>query len=840
MTIRESTTANSETGNKSAAGSVEFLLPLSELQLPYWVQFARDPKAGQVQVQFWLSGIESNTLLQKAWSATQQQFQCLRATVNIAPTQQPVLVIRKSVENTSTIVDWSATSEAEQKQLIEKNLASDRDNTLSLAKAPNSRIFTARLSKDTVYCLWTCHHLLFDGWSAAVIINRLLLNYQSLTKNEAPKQIQSPDYIKYRQFADKQSKQFSKEYWRKTLQGFIQPTVICNHPAEPAVFRSRRLLDLKVTEELKQFCKMQAITLGTAVQVAWALTCAKHLNRNDIAFGLVTHGRSLGFSGIDSVVGQLSNVLPVRATIDSEQSFPQWVKHFQTQQFDARNHGHLSLNEVLSLSEPATRTLAFDSVLAIETMPTIQPEEFDLPAVTNYDSNMISAFPVNVTVIPAEQISITVEIRNANFGEKLAISLSEKLHEILSQLPTISEQSPATFLNRTTHLPTTFVRQTGFQPRNTVFRNIISARTESELKVLSVWEEVLQRYPLSMDSNFFESGGNSLAALRLLADIKSAFDVEMSLAHFIETPTVQSMCDYLDADKERIPIKSLVLLRRGTQDKNLFCLHAGGGHALFYRPLAQRINPGFSIYALQPKEIGSESVPSDSVSDMVDRYLDEIIAVQPKGPYHLLCYCFGAALTLEIIKKLLARNEEVGNVIIADAMAPIPASHPMSTLGWRAYVLYELIAQKQYKTIIPAIRNQLYRWLESVNTFTRKNVLLREISSGNDTLKIDDASTKLSKKQIGAENDLRGHSSKVQTACERAFQNYRANSCQTHKHFLHSDSSSRQNSFDVFMRHWQTLSPNRTDHRLNASHDKIMVEPFVEKTAEVVNSIITE
>ena len=224
MTISDTATANPAARKKSTTSSVEFLLPLSGLQLPYWVQFARDPKAGQVQVQFWLSGIESNTLLQNAWSATQQQFQSLRATVNIAPTQQPVMAIRKTVKSSSTIVDWSAVTKKDQEQLIAKYLASDRDNILSIDKAPNSRVFFARLSKDKVYCLWTCHHLLFDGWSAAVIINRLLLNYQSYSQNNAPTPMQAPDYVEYRQVADNQSKQPSEEFWRQTCLLYTSPS----------------------------------------------------------------------------------------------------------------------------------------------------------------------------------------------------------------------------------------------------------------------------------------------------------------------------------------------------------------------------------------------------------------------------------------------------------------------------------------------------------------------------------------------------------------------------------------------------------------------------------------
>lgn len=857
---------------KKPASSVESLLTLSALQMPYWVHLAREPTAGQVQARFRLNGIDSTDVLKQAWADTQHQFQCLRATINIAPNQQPVLVIRKSVDSNFTEVDWSEYTETEQQQKIAEWRTTDRQTTLPIEKAPSSRLFCTRLNQNTVYCVWTCHHLLLDGWSSIVVVNSLLKNYQNRLQHSTPLKVRLPDYEDYRKFVDKLPRQISREFWQHALEGFTQPTVFCNNPAEAVSHRVVKHLDKTASQQLTQFCKAQAITVSTAIQIAWALTCAHHLNRTDISFGLVTHGRSLDLAGIENVAGLLANVIPVRAQLDADQPVSQWVKHFQSRQFEARNHEHLSLNEVLSFSEPATRTVAFDSVLAIESLPEIQSEAFERPTISHYASDTVSAFPVSVTVVPAAAMKISIEIQNDLQAESLANHLSEKLHDILTRLPVLSEQSPAALIDGENTLPTTIASPPVFRIRNAGLRNIVSASNELELRVLSIWEEVLQTYPLSMDSNFFASGGNSLGVLRLLANIKTAFDTDVSLAHFIENPTVASMCDYLNTEEKERPIKSLVLLRQGTQNHNLFCLHAGGGHALFYRPLAMRLDDRFSVYALQPKGLGGDAVPGDSVSDMVDEYLQEIVAVQPHGPYNLLCYCFGAALTLEIVKQLQARGEEIGHVIVADAMAPIPSDHPMSRVGWRAYLLYELIAQGQYKNTLLSARSQLFRWLEPVRNLTHNSAVpssgfdsstiksstanssaingfdIKSAESNNSAIDgevsaEDPAMPPASPHQAPVKNTqsatpARGHVSAVQTACERAFHKYRATPCQSHIHILRSDSSTRKTSFDVFMRHWDTLAPRQTQHMLAETHADIMSEPYVAGTAACVNSII--
>ena len=851
MAYQNSVAKGMDGNKKKSASSVESLLPLSSLQLPYWVHNARKPLAGQIQVQFRLHGIGSTQQLQQAWSDTQQQFQCLRSTVNVAPNQQPVLVVRKFVNNNFTTANWSDITATEQEQEVAKWLAADRQTPLSLEKAPCSRLFCARLTDTTVFCVWSCHHLLLDGWSSAVVVNRLLVNYHNLHRPDqnnhalrpaqcdTPVQRQLPDYVEYRQFLDTQPKQQSEAFWRKALHGFTNPTIICNHPAETAVSRAIRQLDKPEVEQLKQFCKAQAITFATAVQIAWALTCAHQLNRTDIVFGLVTHGRSLDFAGIDNVAGLLSNVIPARSNIEPQQILSKWAKNFQAQQFEARNHEHISLNEVLSFSEPATRTRAFDSVLAIETLPIIQPEQFDSPSISHYASDTISAFPASVTVVPADVTQVKIEIRNDRFAETLAESLADKLLEILTRLPASAELNLATFINAERQLTLAPEPRPAIRFRDTYLRKIISARTELELKVISIWEDVLQTYPLSMDSNFFASSGDSLGVLRLLTRIKSEFGTDINLAHFIENPTVTAMCKYLNTEELDRPIKSLVLLRKGTQKNKLFCLHAGGGHALFYRPLALRLNNSYSVYGLQPSSLGGDTIPSENVSDMVDDYLQEITSVQPQGPYHLLCYCFGAALTLEIIKKLQAQGAEIGHVIIADAAAPIPSNHPMSRVGWKGYVIYELIAQGHYKSTIIAVQRQLHRWIEALARLKHTRTINKQTSD-------KDSATKSALKDdtaISSEttaNSTRGHLSKVQTACERAFRKYRATRCDCHIHILRSDSSTLRMSFDVFTRHWRTIAPNQTEHRIDETHANIMAEPCVASTAVLVNSIIEQ
>jgi acyl carrier protein len=62
-----------------------------------------------------------------------------------------------------------------------------------------------------------------------------------------------------------------------------------------------------------------------------------------------------------------------------------------------------------------------------------------------------------------------------------------------------------------------------------------------EEEVARIWREVLGLEQLSVDDNFFDLGGHSLMATRVLARVQDLFKVELSLLKMFESPTIATM-----------------------------------------------------------------------------------------------------------------------------------------------------------------------------------------------------------------------------------------------------------------------------------------------------------
>lgn len=71
-------------------------------------------------------------------------------------------------------------------------------------------------------------------------------------------------------------------------------------------------------------------------------------------------------------------------------------------------------------------------------------------------------------------------------------------------------------------------------------------KTEAQEKVLKIWEEVLEYQNAMIEDNFFESGGNSLQAIKLVNKLSLAFEKEILMDTILDNPTLQELAASLE------------------------------------------------------------------------------------------------------------------------------------------------------------------------------------------------------------------------------------------------------------------------------------------------------
>ncbi|BCL29720.1 hypothetical protein GCM10017557_45790 [Streptomyces aurantiacus] len=171
------------------------------------------------------------------------------------------------------------------------------------------------------------------------------------------------------------------------------------------------------------------------------------------------------------------------------------------------------------------------------------------------------------------------------------------------------------------------------------------------------------------DDAFFDLGGTSLLAVRLVNRIREEFGAELTIGSLFEAPTPAALAARLaDAGPAAEDALDVVLPLRAEGDRPpLFAFHPAGGIAWCYAGLAARLGPGQPVYGIQARGlIGDEPLPRTLQEQAAD-YVGHIRAVRPHGPYRLLGWSVGGILAHTVATLLQEAGETVDLLALLDA-----------------------------------------------------------------------------------------------------------------------------------------------------------------------------
>ena len=75
----------------------------------------------------------------------------------------------------------------------------------------------------------------------------------------------------------------------------------------------------------------------------------------------------------------------------------------------------------------------------------------------------------------------------------------------------------------------------------------VAPRTEVESAIAAIWQEVLHLEQVSVHANFFEAGGNSLAAMQALSQLRQTFPIDLSIRQFFTAQTLVEQAAVVEA-----------------------------------------------------------------------------------------------------------------------------------------------------------------------------------------------------------------------------------------------------------------------------------------------------
>ncbi|MFA7504732.1 MAG: amino acid adenylation domain-containing protein [Burkholderiaceae bacterium] len=199
-------------------------------------------------------------------------------------------------------------------------------------------------------------------------------------------------------------------------------------------------------------------------------------------------------------------------------------------------------------------------------------------------------------------------------------------------------------------------------------------------KLLTIWRTILRQPDLGPDDHFFDSGGHSLLALRMLGEVEREFDRVLRVAALFDSPTVREFSALLRGrDSTEAQQGCAVTVRPGDGRPPLFFVSGYGGEIVMFRDLAGNLRPGQSLVVLDTTAFTAAELDRIELPTVAARMIGDMRRVQAHGPYHLGGFSLGGKFVYEIARQLRAAGEAVDLLALLDCYAPgYPPRRPLA------------------------------------------------------------------------------------------------------------------------------------------------------------------
>jgi len=180
---------------------------------------------------------------------------------------------------------------------------------------------------------------------------------------------------------------------------------------------------------------------------------------------------------------------------------------------------------------------------------------------------------------------------------------------------------------------------------------------ESYLKAL--WEELLLIDNISTNESFFDLGGSSLAAIKMMIRIQKEKGKALPLVSVFDSPDIASLAKLIDNYDGASIFSALVAIKASGTKPPVYLIHGDSMNVLCFKALTAYIDPDQPVYGLQPRGIDGKLPPLGSIEEIAAYYLDAIKAHQPGGPYAIVGYSFGGYVAAEMVQQLKRNHKQV-------------------------------------------------------------------------------------------------------------------------------------------------------------------------------------
>jgi len=689
---KSNTTGDTPVAQTAALGEQEvFVMPATPSQVRFWWLHQTRPgnHALNMPLAWTCKGELDHDLASTALAELLRRHESLRTTFEVVDGKLSQ-VIHPPLKVPLPVEDLRGLPEEERHKQQDAIVQREARIQMDMEKGPLFFARMIRIGAGESILLITIHHAVCDGWSNGVVLRDFASIYDGLARHVLAGlpdlSIQFGDYsVWLDQWRNGPEQANSLEFWRNTLGGDFAPFQIQHDLAgrntEGGGEIETLLLPPEYVEQARDFCAARGVTMYMLLLSVYAATLHRLTGYGDILIGTPCANRR---TGTEDLIGPFSNPQVIRMKMEAQDTLGALVERVRTWTMGALAHQDLpfeDLNEddffsreqnqihlkVYFIYQRAFMQAQNTPSLEIVPLRSVSPGTmFDLTLSIVERSEgprlQLEYNPGFFRVTTIQRILklyfgvLETTLSNPGFAVGEALEQTDMGRQPIQPAKNTAEESPE---------PALPGRNAGAasieagEAEGKAIREHVTARDALELQIAGIWETAMGLKNLSIRDNFFDLGGRSLAAMRIICQVNRIYAVDFGLATLFSGNTIERLADLVRKRLSANTTSAIVAMQPRGSAGPLFIIHGAGGNIIRFYQLAMMIGTDHPIYGIQAQSLLPGQPALLRLEDQATYYLSEIRKIQPKGPYFFLGYSFGGTTALEIAHQLRDQGEQV-------------------------------------------------------------------------------------------------------------------------------------------------------------------------------------
>lgn len=354
--------------------------------------------------------------------------------------------IKPSEESGFTLEYTDLRNVPAQEDTVRKLVQCEFERPFDLGRGPMLRAALFQLQDDKCIFTYVMHHIVSDGWSMSVLINELLVLYNSYAgggSNPLP-----PLRIQYKDYAAWEHAQMTgtaleqhKNYWLKHFEGELPVLDLPSEKIRPAVKTYNgetivKTIDRSLCDGIKDICRQQGSTLFMGMLAAVNALFYRYTGLEDIIIGTPVAGRE--HIDLHDQIGFYANTLAVRTQLSGNNTYCELLENVKRVTLGAYEHQvypfDTLVNDVQVQRDPSRNPL-FDIQVIVENGAGASAGNNS--AITSYNGAESKASVFDMVLFfseSADAFQLSIVYNNDVYSRQMVEQLSVHLEQLLTAI----------------------------------------------------------------------------------------------------------------------------------------------------------------------------------------------------------------------------------------------------------------------------------------------------------------------------------------------------------------------------------------------------------------------